>query len=135
MVLALLVRHHEHHKMARQWFDRLAAGEAGLCRWVQLALVRLLGNRTIMGEYAVSASSAWTLIEELLEDERLFFVREPDSAESAFPALLRYPMPTGKLVGDAWLAANALAGSLRLVTLDGGFRQFQGLEVVVLNRH
>jgi predicted nucleic acid-binding protein len=33
---------------------------------------------------------------------------------------------------DAYLAAFALAGGYRLVTTDRGFRQFNGLDVVVL---
>jgi len=77
--LALLVIQHEHHKRARQWFETLtlAADEGGLCRIVQLALIRLLGNRSIMGVHAISASAAWNLLEKLLEDERVDFVPEP----------------------------------------------------------
>jgi uncharacterized protein len=126
--LALLVRHHEHHKLALKWFDRLATGEAGLCRWVQLSLVRLLGNRSIRSEYAVSAIAAWNLIDELLQDERLYFVAEPEAADSVYPGSLRYPISTGKLAGDEWLAAISIAASIRLVTLDSGFlprRRFQ----------
>src|ERR1700730_13255812 len=76
VLLALLVIQHEHHELARKWFDSLAADEAGLCRIVQLALVRLLANRSIIGMHAVSASVAWNLIERLLEDERIDFIPE-----------------------------------------------------------
>ncbi len=127
--LALLVIQHEHHKLARKWFDRLAADEAGLCRIVQLALIRLLANRSIMGVRVVSASAAWDLIEKLLEDERVNFIPEPSGVDSVLPTLLNYPIPTGKLVTDAYLAAFAIAASRRLVTLDRGFRQFRGLDV------
>ena len=132
VLLALLVSHHEHHKVAFKWFDRLGAGEAGLCRWVQLALVRLLGNRHIMGQYATSALEAWALTEELQQDERVYFLAEPASAHTIFPSLLHYSVPTAKLVGDAWLAAHAFAARTRLVTLDSGFRQFKGLDLTVL---
>lgn len=134
VLLALLVRHHEHHKLARKWFESLAAGEVGLCRFVQLALIRLLGNSSIMGEYAVAAGAAWRLIDELLQDERLDFIAEPREFESIFPTLLNHPIPTGKLVGDAYLAAFSIASPCRLVTLDRGFRQFSGLEVELLHR-
>jgi hypothetical protein len=132
--LALLVIQHEHHDLARKWFDSLAAGEAGLCRIVQLAIIRLLANRSIMGVHAVSAGAAWTLTEKLLEDERVDFVSEPSGVDSVLPALLNYPIPTGKLVTDAYLAAFAIAASRRLVTLDRGFRQFRGLDVDLLER-
>jgi hypothetical protein len=132
--LALLVMQHEHHRTAIRWFDKLPAGEAGLCRMVQLALIRLLGNRSIMGDSAISAAAAWDLIETLLEDERVSMIPEPPRIDSVFPALLQYPVPTGKLVGDAYLAAFAMSDSRRLVTLDRGFRQFRGLEVELLVR-
>jgi toxin-antitoxin system PIN domain toxin len=134
VLLALLVRQHEHHRLALRWFDRLAANEAGLCRFVQLALIRLLGNHHIMGDDAVPAGTAWHLIDELAQDERVDFVPEPDLLDSVLPTLLNYPVPTGKLIGDAYLAAFSIAGSRKMVTLDRGFRQFKGLEVEILQR-
>jgi toxin-antitoxin system PIN domain toxin len=134
VLLALLVRQHEHHKVARKWFDRLAADEAGLCRFVQLALIRLLGNPHIMREDAVPAATAWRLIDELSQDERIVFVAEPDLLDSVLPSLLNSPVPTGKLIRDAYLAAFSIAGARRMVTLDRGFRQFKGLDVEILQR-
>jgi toxin-antitoxin system PIN domain toxin len=129
VLLALLVRHHEHHDYASRWFDGLRAGEATLCRYVQLALMRLLGNKTIMGEFAMSASSAWQLIATLMEDERLNFADEPSSLDTFFPKLLRYPRPTNKLVGDAYLAAFSIASQMRFATIDQGFDQFRDLDL------
>ena len=131
--LALLVARHVHHQSARRWFATLAAGEAGICRIVQLALVRLLGNRAILGDDVVPAAGAWHTICSLMEDERVEFVAEPPAVDSILPELFRYPVPTGKLVGDAYLAAFAMAGSRRIVTADRGFQQFRGLEVELLS--
>jgi uncharacterized protein len=132
VLLPLLVPHHEHHDMALQWFENLRAGEAVLCRFVQLALIRLLGNRTIMREFVLSATAAWQIVEDLMEDERLEFAAEPASLDSVFPRLLTYPVPTNSLVADAYLAAFAIAGTMRLATLDQGFKQFRGLELQLL---
>ena len=112
VLLALLVRHHDHHVVARKWFDGLEAGEAGLRRVVQLATIRLLGNSSIMADHAISAA-AWALLEELLLDERIDFAEEPPLFDSVFPGLLKYRGPTSKLVGDAYLAAFAMASSRR----------------------
>ncbi|MDQ1470107.1 MAG: uncharacterized protein QOJ99_1587 [Bryobacterales bacterium] len=131
IVLALLVKNHEHHVRAGIWFDGLNAREVGICRPVQLALIRLLGNKSVMGSHTVSSLQAWNLLDELLQDERVDFIGEPPSIDSIFPSLLKYSVPTGKLVGDAFLAAFAIAASSTLVTLDGGFREFQGLDVFV----
>lgn len=130
--LSLLVRQHEHHVTARKWYESLESSEAGLCRFVQLGLIRLLGNRSIMGADAVSATAAWGLVEELLGDERVEFVPEPPDIAMFLPSLLRYPVPTGKLVSEAYLAAFAMSSSRRLITLDAGYRQFPGLNVKLL---
>ena len=132
VLLPLMVRHHEHNQTVLRWFDSLEAGEAVLCRFVQLALIRLLGNRTVMGKYAVSALAAWDLIAELMEDERLEFATEPALIDTALPKLLRYPVPTNKLVSDAYLAAFSMAGQMRLVTFDKGFEQFRGADLQIL---
>ena len=72
------------------------------------------------------------MIETLLEDERVLFAGEPEGLDRILPTLLKYPVPTGKLVSDAYLAAFAIASSRRLVTLDGGLKQFKGLDTVIL---
>jgi toxin-antitoxin system PIN domain toxin len=133
VLLPLLVRHHQHHQLALRWFDDLAAQEAVLCRFVQLALVRLLGNRTIMGKYAISASSAWNLMAQLLEDERIELSAEPALVDVVLPKLLKYPSPAGKLVGDAYLAAFSIAGQMRLATIDKSFRQFRDVDLQLLS--
>lgn len=129
---ALLVLPHEHHEKASQWYDSLEAGNAVMCRNVQLALIRLLTNKTILPDDAIAAHTAWDMLTELAGDERVAFLNEPLEFETTFPTLLRYPAPTTKLVSDAYLAAFALAASLPIVTFDRGFRQFRGLEVILL---
>jgi uncharacterized protein len=131
-ILALLVRSHAHHDLARRWFDGLNAGEVGICRIVQLAIVRLLGSRAIMGSHAVSAAAGWGIMVELFEDERVEFLIEPANIESFLPRLLSHPVAAGKLVTDAYLAAFAMAASRRLVTLDRDFRRFRGVEIEFL---
>ncbi len=129
---ALLVVPHEHHEKASHWYDSLEAGNAVLCRHVQLALIRLLSNKTILQDEAIAARTAWDTLTELASDERVVFHAEPSEFETVFPALLRYPVPTTKLVSDAYLAAFAIAGALPFLTFDRGFRQFRGLEVTLL---
>jgi len=130
--LALLAVRHVHHDTVSQWFASLGAEEAGLCRIVQLAVIRLLGNRTVMGGDALPAADAWNILDRLQEDERLTFVGEPEGIDSILPALFRYPTPTVKLVGDAYLAAFCMATSRTLVTTDHGFTRFRGLDLQLL---
>lgn len=132
VILPLMVRTHLHHDAARRWFDGLEPGEAGLCRMAQLAVVRLLGNPAVMKQDAIPAAAAWKLLEDLLRDERVDFVKEPSDLDRVLPALLAHPLPAHKLVADAYLAAFAIASSRRMVTFDKGFRQFSGLDLHLL---
>jgi toxin-antitoxin system PIN domain toxin len=132
VLFALLVERHDHHKRVSEWFDGLSAGEAALCRFVQLALIRLLGNRTVMGDGAVPAGVAWHAIGQLLEDERIDFIAEPEQLDSILPELFRYRASTNQLISDAYLAAFAVAASFRMATMDRGFSQFKDLDVVVI---
>jgi hypothetical protein len=79
-----------------------------------------------MGSRSRSASDALRLIEELLRDQRVEFVGEPPQIDSVFPVMLRYSVPTSKLVANAWLAAFAVASQFRLVSLDSGFQPKNG---------
>jgi predicted nucleic acid-binding protein len=74
------------------------------------------------------------LIDELAQDERIVLVSEPELLDSLFPALLSSSIPSGSLVGDAYLAAFSMAASRTMVTFDRGFWQFKGLEVDLLVR-
>jgi len=132
VILALLVRQHVHHALARDWFNDLEAGQAGLCRLVQLSLVRLLGNRSIMGGDAVSALEGWRLVQELLQDERIELLAEEPTIDSILPRFLDHPVAAGKLVSDAYLAAFAIAASRQLITLDRDFLRFRALDVRLL---
>jgi uncharacterized protein len=131
--LPFLVKEHVHHARARAWFETLAPDEAGLCRVVQLSLLRLLGNRTIMAKGALTAADAWGRVSELLRDERVKFHREPPGVDSLLGELLSSPGARGNFVMDAYLAAFAMSSNLRLATFDRGFQQFRGLRVTLVD--
>jgi toxin-antitoxin system PIN domain toxin len=130
--LALLAAAHEHHRVAREWYAGLESGSVGMPRLVQLSVVRLLCNRTVMDQHALSTKEAWAIVTGLLVDERVEFLPEPSGAEDVLHGYLQYNVPTPRLLNDAYLAALAYAGLRQLVTLDRGFTQFQGLDLKLL---
>ena len=132
VALALLVRSHAHHEFARGWYRDLDDGEFGLCRLVQLTVVRLLATKRVMGESVMSVSAGWRVLGDLAEDSRVVFVGEDEETEKVLPTMWRYAQPTPQLVNDGYLAALALSTGRRLVTFDQGFREFPGLGVTVL---
>ena len=131
-LLSVVVRTHPHHGVALAWYRKQAAGRIGVCRVVQLGLIRLLGNTYIMRDQALSARAAWDVAAELIADERVEFWPEPLGLDDFLPRLLRYPGPTPSLVADAYLAAFAMVRRAAVVTFDAGFRQFEGLPLELL---
>jgi hypothetical protein len=133
VLLSVVMQRHIHHRAARQWYEGLQSGEGCVCRVAQLGLVRLLSNAAVMGEGVLTASDGWAVSEELLYDDRIAFAIEPKGIDSLMPSLFRYRTPTKNLITDAYLAAFAMAGSMKLATRDKGFHQFRGLDVELLS--
>jgi toxin-antitoxin system PIN domain toxin len=131
--LALLVKEHIHHAPAFAWFETLGPNEGGMCRVIQLALLRLLCNRSIMAAGALTAAEAWNRVVELLQDERVKFYAEPPALDSLLPGMLGRLVPAPNLITDAYLAAFAAASNVRLATFDRGFQQFRGLHLTLLD--
>lgn len=132
VLIAILVDTHPLRQPALAWWNRQPAGGAGLCRLVQLGVVRLLANPRVMERAVITAQQAWELTRQLLADERLEFWTEPAGFEHQFPKLLRYAVPTPALVTDAYLAAFALSRGVGVATFDRGFQQFEGLRLELI---
>jgi uncharacterized protein len=131
--VALLYEEHKHHQCARRWYEGLQGEEAGLCRLAQVAAIRLLSTRAVMGIATIPAGTAWLRMEELLRDERVIALPEPVGLDAIWPTLLRYREPTPNLVNDAYLASFAMASGRSFATFDQGFVEFRGLEVKIID--
>jgi uncharacterized protein len=79
--IALASDRHEHHALARRWFDSLAQA-ACFCRVTQMAFLRLLTNSKVMGEDVLSPSNALAVYADLLTDERVRFRAERNEVVS-----------------------------------------------------
>lgn len=137
--LALSLSKHLHHTAARDWLDSIQEPAALLlCRATQQTLLRLLTNSTVLAPYGnppLTNQEAWSIYDSLLADDRIVFrAEEPEGLESLWKAFAVRGTASPKLWMDAYLAAFALAGHHRMVTTDKAFRQFQGLDVLVLGQ-
>lgn len=79
-------------------------------------------------------AAAWKVYDELLADRRIAWVAEPDAAGlvSRWKRLGATDAASPKRWMDAYLAAFAMERGQQLVTTDKGFRQFKGLDAIVL---
>jgi len=107
-----------------------------LCRAIQQAVLRLLTNPSVLGLYGLSPLTnrqAWSIYEALLADDRIAYqADEPAGLEPLWKEFALCGTASPKLWMDAYLAAFARAGGYRMVTTDGAFRQFRGLDLLVL---
>jgi len=136
--LALVLSKHSHHTTARHWL-RTIEGHASVlfCRATQQTFLRLLSNATVLRPYGnppLTNRQAWSAYEALLKDDRIAFRSdEPTGLEPLWKELAARGTASPKLWMDAYLAAFALAGQYRMVTTDSAFRQFRGLDLLVLD--
>jgi uncharacterized protein len=76
---------------------------------------------------------AWRVYEAFLADDRIALqADEPAGVERLWKELAMRGTASPKLWMDAYLAAFALAGRYSMVTTDAAFRQFRGLDPLVL---
>lgn len=130
--LPILHAGHIHHAVAHQWWSRQTDGSCCWCRPVQQTILRLLTNRTILGDATLSPEEAWLVWEKLSRDERVAFLPlEPVDIDAAWQRNIAGRVATPKLWMDAYLAAWAESARLSLVTFDSGFRHFS-LESLLL---
>jgi toxin-antitoxin system PIN domain toxin len=107
-----------------------------LCRSTQQSFLRLLSTRAVLAPYRIpplSNKAAWSVYEGLLADERIAWVEEPSGLETSWKKFAAGSKASPKLWMDAYLAAFAMAGGHQLVTTDKGFKQFKGLDLLVLS--
>ena len=73
--------------------------------------------------------------EALLADDRIVLrAEEPAGLKPRWKRMAIRDTASPKLWMDAYLAAFALAGGYRMVTTDAAFKQFGGLDLVLLGK-
>jgi len=135
--LALALSGHAHHELARDWLDTVDEPATVLfCRSTQQSFLRLLTNSAVLAPYGnppLTNREAWQAYEALLADYRIVLrAEEPAGLESRWKELARRDDASPKLWMDAYLAAFALAAGCRMVTTDAAYRQFAGLDLLLL---
>jgi predicted nucleic acid-binding protein len=86
-------------------------------------------------ESAADDREAWSAYEAFLSDDRIAFqANEPVGAEPLWKELAARGTASLKLWMDAYLAAFALAGRYSMVITDAAFRQFRGLDLLILGQ-
>ena len=128
VLVTLVSNRSRQHALTKAWWERLPPTESlCICRHVQTSLLRLLCTETVMGGETMTLPQAWNVYAQLLASGRFTFTVEPPGLDVTWAGFCRPFGRSPKVVMDAYLAAFAVAGGYRLVTLDQAFGQFKGL--------
>lgn len=133
VLLPLLSSDHPHHGVAARWWEECHDGEVGFCLPVQMALLRLLTNRRVMGSSVQRPEAAWTAVEALASHPRVAVVSDlPAAHGDRWRDNVAGREPSPDLWTDAWIAALAQATGCQMVTFDRGFQAFNQLKLRLL---
>jgi toxin-antitoxin system PIN domain toxin len=116
--LALVWERHSGSETARAWFSRCEDERFLFCRFTQLALLRLLTNKAVMGKEVKSMAGAWEVYDECCTEESIAFLPEPAGLEPRLRDLAKGRHSSPNVWADAYLAAFAAAAGLKVVTFD-----------------
>jgi toxin-antitoxin system PIN domain toxin len=130
--LSLAVEAHTHHRRAKRYWEQEAGPVAVFCRVTQMAFLRLLTSRTVMGSQVLSPPEAWAKTADFMRLPEVELFDEPFGLEEAWERFATLGKSSPNLWTDAYLAAFSERGGLRLVSFDKGFSRFDGLDALTL---
>jgi uncharacterized protein len=132
--LALAVGQHVHHSIASKWFiDFNLTDNALFCRATRISFLRLLTQKIAPDFQPLTNLEAWQALDHLLEDYVTGFETEPEGLDDIWRKLSETHTPSPKIWMDSYLAAFAICGGMRFVTLDKDLKKFKprGLDLLI----
>jgi toxin-antitoxin system PIN domain toxin len=130
------VGQHAHHSLAAAWFSSLPDSDSALfCRATRISFLRLLTQKIAPDYVPLTNRDAWAALDHLMDDDATGFEAEPPGLDLVWRQLSDTRTASPKIWMDAYLAAFAIAGGMRMVTLDKDFRNFEshGLDLLLLS--
>lgn len=135
--LALALSGHPQHDLARRWWDGVEGrGSVLMCRATQQSVLRLLTTAAVfvpLGDQPLTNTEAWAVVDALAADDRVVTVSiEPSRTPLLWREYSSVPASAPKTWMDAYLAAFSRAADATLVTVDGAFRSYAELDLLLL---
>jgi len=139
-VAAVFPTHPFYPKARQTLVAATPAGPAVFCRSTEQSFLRLVSTPVILKAYGAEGLTnrdALVALEALLALPQVSEREEPPGMRTLWHRLAALNTPSPKVWMDAYLAAFAMAGGLRMVTLDHDFKAFtvEGLDLLLLNTH
>ena len=131
--LALTFEVHAHHRIAKAWFEKAEPDSCAFCRLTQQGFLRLATNPVVFKDETVTMDTAWSCYDSLLEDERVYFIRETEGLEQAWRAYTMIRSYSHRIWNDAYLAALAQTVNFEIITFDKGFKEYKEAKVTLIS--
>jgi len=123
---------HDAHQTVAAWRGSANAPLA-LRRVTQMALLRHLTNRSVLGHDVRTRREAWATMTRLQSDAEVVWMNEPEHLEDAWRLLSARDDRDVKVSMDDYLADFAQMAGATLVTLDGALaRRYPDVDVLTL---
>lgn len=130
--LALVDENHMHHAAALDYWNQARADQVRFCRITMLGFMRLSAQPRVLSR-TLTNPEAWDVYQRYLATPNLGFLAEPGNLETHLLALTKETSLPNRYWTDAYLAALTLATNARLVSFDGDFQRFVGLDFLHLS--
>jgi toxin-antitoxin system PIN domain toxin len=130
--LAFSVADHAHHSRARHYWYEESGDRLAFCRVTALGFLRLATNTAVMAGKPLTVLEAWQAYGDFRRLPEVVLATEPEDCEAWLGEWAQGERPTPRQWTDAYLAAFARSGGLRLVSFDGDFDRFDGLDLLRL---
>lgn len=129
--LALIDKRHVHHLTASHYWADPAVQSRAFCRVTANGFLRL-GTQAKAMPNPLSSHEAWIIYRQFLSLPIVRWLPEPAALDDRYCALTCAPGFAHHLWTDAYLAAFAMTAGCRLVSFDGDFKRFAGLNFLHL---
>ena len=135
---ALFPTHPFHHQARQVLTEATPATPAVFCRATQHSFLRLMSTPVLLKTYGapdLTNRDALVALAALLAMPQVCEREEPPGVIAQWHRLASCTSASPKVWMDAYLAAFALGGGLRLVSLDHDFKSYQqhGLDLLLIN--
>ena len=137
-IAAIFPPHPFHDQAQTALHDATPAAPAVFCRSTQQSILRLASTPALLKTYradGLTNRDALVALDALLALAQVCEREEPPGTVALWHRLAGRDTASTKVWMDAYLAAFAMGGALRLVTLDHDFKTYQarGLDLLLLN--
>lgn len=130
--IALSLEDHPHHPRAHHYWHHESRPHIAFCRQTSLALVRLLTQPAVTNGRPMTLPEAWQNYQAFRGLPEVVLLEESRKIESILGAWASSDTARPRLWTDAYLAAFAKAGTLRMVSFDNDFSRFTDLDLLRL---